>query len=341
MKSIEIHNYKRAMERIDHLAKPVGSLGRLEDLAARLSDIYGTLSPSITGSALIVMCADNQVVEEGVAAAPQVVTLIQSKNIAEGKSAVGVMAKVAGAKIYAVDIGINAPKEDVPDCLISRKIRLGAGNISKELAMTRQEAERAIATGMEIAQLAINQGANLLALGEMGIGNTTPATAITSLYSGIAPHEIVGIGANLPESLLPNKANVIARALELHLPNPKDPIDVLSKIGSLEIAGMAGVALAGVKYRVPVIVDGYISTAAAIIAKEIEPKVVDYLIPSHASHEKGARTATELLGIQPYFDLEMRLGEGTGAMLSIPLCQQACAILCDMIRFDECGIRKV
>lgn len=338
---IKLNKYEQAMEKIAHLAKPVGSLGRLEDLAAKLSQIYDTLQPVITGKALLVMCADNQVVEEGVAAAPQVVTLLQSKNIAEGKSAVGVMAAVAGAKVYAVDLGINVPAEQIPSCIIPKKIRMGAGNIRRERAMSREEAKQAISVGMEIARNAIDLGANLLAVGEMGIGNTTPATAITAVYSGHDPYEIVGIGANLPENLLPNKAQVISDAIALHRPNTHDPIDVLSKIGSLEIAGMIGVMLAGVKYRVPVILDGYISTAAAIIAKEMDAEVVNYLIPSHASHEKGAKIASQLLGIRPYFDLEMRLGEGTGAMLSISLCEQACAIMCNMISFDESGIDKV
>lgn len=341
MNEITVDYYRRATEKLDHLAKPIGSLGRLESLAARLSAIYKTLEPRVNGKALIVMCADNHVVEEGVAAAPQVVTLLQSKNIAEGRSAVGVMAATAGAKTYTVDIGINASQDQIPDSIISRKIRYGAGNIRKEPAMTREEAKRAIEIGREIAERAICEGANLLAVGEMGIGNTTPATAITAVYGGLSPSEIVGIGANLPEALLPNKARVISDAIALHQPNPNDALDVLSKVGSLEIGGMAGVMLAGLANNVPVILDGYISTAAALIAKGMNEDVVRILVPSHASREKGARTAENLLGIQPYFDLEMRLGEGSGAVLSFALCEQACNILCNMISFDECGIDKV
>lgn len=328
--------YQKGLEKQRSLVKPLGSLGRLEELSARLCGIFETDTPIITGKALIVICADNRVTEENVAQAPQSVTRIQGANIAEYRSGAGTLAKASGAKTYVVDLGINFDEEipGIENC----KIRKGAGNISKEPAMTREELTRAIETGKTFAKKAYEEGANLIAIGEMGIGNTTPATAVLSVLTGCDPHEIVGVGANFPVELLSHKADVIAKAIRVNLPDPNQILDVLSKVGCFEIAGMTGVILGAYEEKAAVILDGFISTVAAIAACKINPKVKDILIPSHASAEKSASLASETLGIKPFFDLEMRLGEGSGAVLSMNLCEMAVAVLNHMKTFDELGV---
>lgn len=329
-------HYIQGLEKQKTLVKPLGSLGRLEELSARLCGIFGTAKPAVTGKALIVMCADNNVASENIASAPQSVTRIQSENIAAYRSGAGTLAKQAGARIYAVDIGINS--ESKVTGLIDRKIKKGANNIAAGAAMTRSEAIAAIETGKEIARLAYKNGANLIAIGEMGIGNTTPATAMLSVLSGRAPSEIVGPGANFPTELLAHKAEVIQRAIRVNSPDPSDITDVLAKVGCFEIAGMAGVVLGAYEVDAALILDGFISTLAGITAVRINPAAADILIPSHASAEKSSALACEILGKKPYFDLEMRLGEGSGAVLSFHLCEMACAMLNNMKTFDELGV---
>lgn len=331
-----IDYYQKGLEKQKSLVKPLGSLGRLEELSARLCGIFETDTPIITGKALIVLCADNHVTEEHVAQAPQSVTRIQGANIAEYRSGAGTLAKAAGANIYTVDLGINWD-EEIPG-IRNCKIKKGADNIAKGPAMTEEELENAIETGKSFAKIAYREGANLIAIGEMGIGNTTPATAVLSVLSGRNPHEIVGAGANFPEELLSHKADVIERAIHINRPDPECILDVLSKVGCFEIAGMAGVILGAYEVKAAVILDGFISTVAAVAACRINPKVKDILIPSHASAEKSASLASEMLGIRPYFDLEMRLGEGSGAVLSMHLCEMAIAVLCNMKTFEELGV---
>lgn len=328
--------YLKGLEKQKTLVKPLGSLGRLEELSARLCGIFGKDTPKITGKALVVICADNNVTEEDIAQAPQSVTRIQGANIAEYRSGAGTLAKASGAKIYAVDLGINWD-EEIPG-IHNCKIKKGADNISKGPAMTEEELERAIDIGKIFAKKAFDDGANLIAIGEMGIGNTTPATAVLSVLTDRNPHEIVGVGANFPTELLSHKADVIKRAIRVNHPNPDSIRDVLAKVGCFEIAGMAGVILGAYEVKAAVILDGFISTVAAVAACKINPKVKEILIPSHASAEKSASLASELLGIRPYFDLEMRLGEGSGAILSMHLCEMAVAVLNNMKTFDELGV---
>ncbi len=333
------NHYDAALEKQKTLIKPLGSLGRLEELSARLCGIFAVSKPVITGKALIVMCADNNVTEENVASAPQSVTKIQSQNIADYRSGAGTLAKCAGAKIYAVDIGINSDKKI--DGLIERRIKNGASNIARAAAMTTSEAIRAIEIGKEMAHMAYRNGANLIAVGEMGIGNTTPAAAMLAVISGKDPSEVVGIGANFPKELLKHKADVVRRAIKVNAPNPDDILDVLAKIGCFEIAGMAGVILGAYEAGAAVLLDGFISTIAGITAVRINPAASDILIPSHASAERSAALASELLGIKPYFDLEMRLGEGSGAVLSFHLCEMAAAMLNNMKTFNELGVSVI
>ncbi len=328
-----------AKHRIDNLIKPQRSLGKLEDIAIQLSGITGELHPKVDNKAIIVMAADNGVCKEGVSPAPQEVTQMMTSYIANGVSGVCALASQAGADVITVDIGVNGELNYKK--IINKKVKQGTDNITEGPAMTREEAIKAIEVGIEIALEQIGKGKNILGTGEMGIGNTTTSTAILSVVSGIEPKDITGVGANLPEEQLVNKINVIKKAIDINKPNKEDGIDIVSKVGGLDIAGMAGVMIGGAAYKVPVIVDGYISTAAAIIATTIEPKVKDYLICSHASHEKGAAKASNFLGFNPPLDMDMRLGEGSGAALMFNIVEAATFMSKKMITFEEAGIGVV
>ncbi len=325
--------------RVDNLVKPQGSLGALEEIAIKLSGIYATTTPKIFKKAVIVMCADNGVCSEGIASAPPIVTLIQSLNIAKGVSGVGALAKASNAKVYTVNIGINS--DEIHPTLIHKKIMNGTQNIAKGHAMTRDQVIAAIETGMDLVTLAVREGHNLIATGEMGIGNTTTSTAILSILSGQNPTELTGVGANFPVEKLAHKAQVIEQSIRSKTIDEKDPIDILSAVGGLDIAGLTGVMLGGAIHRVPVIIDGYISTVAALLACKLNPDVKAYLFPSHASEEKSAALATELLGMKPFLNLNMRLGEGSGSVLAFNIIEAACTMLNDMITFEEAGIGVV
>lgn len=327
----------KARQRVDNLIKPPKSLGKLEELAVQLSGITKDLFPTIDHKAVIVMAADHGVYEEGVTSNPQEVTFAQTLNIAKGITGVGTIAKVSGAKIVTVDIGV---KVDIPSDanVIIRKIKKGAGNIAKGPAMTREEAIKALEVGIEIANAEIQKGVNLLGTGEMGIGNTTPSTAILSVLGNCDPKEITGKGAGLGKGGISRKTEVIQNAIALNRPNPTDGIDILAKVGGLEIGGMAGVMLAAAANRVPVVVDGLISTASALIATTIEPKVKDYLITSHVTDEPGGKLASKLLGKEPMLKMNMCLGEGSGAALAFPIIEAACSMMKNMPTFEEVGM---
>ncbi|RKD23602.1 nicotinate-nucleotide-dimethylbenzimidazole phosphoribosyltransferase [Caminicella sporogenes DSM 14501] len=327
---------EKAKERVDNLIKPPGSLGRLEEIVIQLAGITGEIYPKVDKKAVIVMAADHGVFEEGVVVFPQEVTEIQTKNMARGVTGVCALAKYVGADVVPVDIGV---KVDINEPgVINKKVKYGTDNMAKGPAMSREEAIRALEVGIEVAEEQIKKGKNILATGEMGICNTTPSAAIVSVIGGYDPFEVTGIGANFPVDKLKYKAGVVKRAIEVNSPNPKDGIDVLAKVGGLEIAGMAGVMLAGAANRIPVVVDGFISSAAALIACTIEPKTKNFLIPSHASKEKGAIYASELLGLKPMLYMDMRLGEGTGAVLALSLIESATYMNNEMITFAEAGI---
>lgn len=327
----------KAGQRVDSLIKPPKSLGKLESIAVQLSGITGELFPAIDQKAIVVMAADHGVYEEGVTSNPQEVTFAQTLNIAKGLTGVGVIAKVTGAKIVTVDVGV---KVDIPDNagVIHRKIKRGTDNMMKGPAMTREEAIQSIEVGIEIATMEVQKGVNLLGTGEMGISNTTPSTAILSVLAGCDPQEITGRGAGLGQGGLAHKIEVIRNAIAVNQPDPTDAIDVLAKVGGLEIGGMAGVMLAAAANRVPVVVDGYISTASALIAAALEPKVKDYLITSHATDEPGGKKASELLGKEPMLKMDMCLGEGSGAALAFPIIDAACSMMKNMPTFEEVGM---
>lgn len=332
---------------IDQLVKPQGSLGAIEAIAVQLAGIQRTPHPAIEKKAVVVMCADHGVCAEGVASAPQIVTLIQAQNIAAGVTGVGAFAKANGADVFVIDIGMDIDK--TPEPLRSKSVRRGTGNISIEPAMSYDEAVRALEVGIEAAGRCKEAGYQVIATGEMGIGNTTPSTALLCALTGKTPAELTGPGANLPEAALPRKIHAIERALERYesvrtscdLTNYDDTLFLLSQLGGLDIAGMAGTMIGGAALGMPVIIDGFISTVAALIACTLCPDVKAYLFPSHASSEKSAALASDQLGLKPYLNLQMRLGEGSGAVLMFPILEAACAMVSEMITFEAAGIGVV
>ena len=328
---------EKARERVDNLIKPPNSLGRLEDIAIQLAGITRNLYPAIDQKAIITLAADHGVYEEGISSNPQEVTLAQTLLIQKGFPGVCAIGRVSGANVIAVDIGV---KGEIPDDagVINRKIKNGTSNMAKGPAMSREEAVRSIEVGIEMANQEVKKGINLLGTGEVGIGNTTASTAILSVLANCEPLEITGKGAGVGEGGIEHKAAVIRKAIEMNKPNPNDGIDVLAKVGGLEIGGMAGVMLGAAANRIPVVVDGYISAVAALIAASIEPIAKEYFIASHASLEPGARLANELLGIEPLLSMDMCLGEGSGAALAFPIIDAAVSMMKHMATFDEVGM---
>lgn len=323
--------------RVDALIKPPKSLGSLEDIAVQLAGITSDVYPNVAKKSVIVMAGDHGVYDEGISSNPQEVTHMQTCLFPQQLTGVCAIAKVANAEVIAVDIGVKGaiPKDAG---VIDRKIKDGTDNMAKGPAMTREEAVKAVEVGIEIAIEQIEKGVNLLGIGEMGIGNTTPATAIVSVFGDINPAEITGKGAGVGEGGISHKAAIIRKSIELNKPNATDGIDVLGKVGGLEIAGMTGVILAAAANRIPVVIDGYISTAAALIAHSLEPKSKDYMIPSHLSLEPGAKKACELLGIKPFIHMNMCLGEGSGGALFFPIIDAACSMVKNMATFEEVGM---
>ncbi len=324
---------KNAKEKVDVLIKPRGSLGKLENLFIKLCSIYKTDKPRIKKRAVVVCVGDHKIIEENVATSNKDITLIQANNMTKGVTGVCALSKPFGADVFVVDVGIDGDVDN--ENIIQKKVKRGANNFLKEPAMTKEETILAIEAGMSVLNDLVDKGYNIIATGEMGIGNTTPSTAIVSIYANTHPKNVVGVGANLPEDLLSHKANVINSAIIKHKPNILDPLDVLSKVGGLEIAGIVGVMLAGASCGIPIIVDGLISSAAAIIACEISKDVKDYLIGSHKSADKGFKSASEVLNIETYLDMEMRLGEGSGAVLMFPIVDAAISMESEMITFEE------
>lgn len=326
----------RAQQHIDGLLKPPGSLGRLEALAVQLAGMPGLKgTPQVQEKAILVMCADHGVWHEGVAISPQVVTAIQAGNMVRGNTGVCVLARLAGAKVHIIDTGIDA---DPLDGLINMKVARGSGNIAREAAMTATQAQALLLETMRYTRELASQGVTLFGVGELGMANTTPAAAVVSVLTGSDPQEVVGIGANLPASQLGHKAEVVRQAIALNQPDPQDGLDVLTKVGGFDLLGMTGVMLGAASCGLPVVLDGFLSYASALAACRIAPEVKPYLIPSHLSAEKGARIALANLGLEPYLNMEMRLGEGSGAALAMQLVDAACAIYNEMGTLAESNI---
>jgi len=328
---------QKAVARLNNLTKPIGSLGVLEDLVIQLAGITGDVMPKVENKMVIVMAGDHGVVEEGVSCAPQSVTPQMVYNFLNGGAGINVLSRCAGAQVKVIDVGVADPTLNNAN-LISRKVRLGTANMAKGPAMSREEALQAIQVGIEVAEGKIDSGINLLATGEMGIGNTTPSSAILGVYSDVTLSTIVGRGVGLNDEGVLNKIKVIETALMVNKPNPADPIDVLSKVGGLEIAGMTGLFLGAAVRKVPIVIDGFISGAAALIAYKIAPQVKDYMIASHLSEEPGHKLVLEAIGKEPMLRMRLRLGEGTGAALAFNIIEAATRIMSEMATFEEAGV---
>ncbi|WHY83910.1 nicotinate-nucleotide--dimethylbenzimidazole phosphoribosyltransferase [Neobacillus novalis] len=321
---------------INTLTKPVGSLGRLEEIAIELAKMKNEAFPSVTPPGVLVFAADHGITEEGVSSYPQAVTAQMVLNFLSGGAAINVFSRQIGASLNIIDIGVAQDIEH--SSLINQKVRYGTGNFYREDAMTREEAENAISVGYEQGQDMINNGAKCLILGEMGIGNTSASSAILAVLSNSDIASLVGTGTGISQETLLHKVAVIHESLQKRNPNPEDPIDIISKVGGLEIAGMTGAMLAAASNRVPVLLDGFICTIAGLLAKEISPNSADYMIVTHQSVEPGHQLAISLLGKKPILDLGLRLGEGTGAAIAYPLIQSATLMLKEMATFDSAGV---
>ena len=322
---------------LDRLTKPPGSLGRMEELARRLAEISGRCPPSVRHAVIFTLAGDHGVVEAGVSAYPQIVTAQMVENFLRGGAAVNVLARHVGARVVVADLGVASP---LPDHGLLRSHPIGAGtaDMTRGPAMTREQAVAAIEAGIALVEGERALGLDLAATGEMGIGNTTAASAVTAAFTGAPAAAVVGPGTGVDEEGRKRKIAAVARALEVNRPDPADGLDVLAKVGGFEIAGLVGVVLAAAAHRVPVVVDGFPAGAAALAAVRIKPEAREYLLASHRSSEPGHRHVLEALGLEPYLDLGMRLGEGTGAALCIGLAQAAVRLLTEMATFKSAGV---
>jgi len=326
-----------AKARQDQLTKPPGSLGRLESLSIQLAGITAQPQPRVDRKAIIVLAADHGIVDEGVSAYPSEVTAQMVLNFLGGGAAINVLARQAGARVIVADLGVAADLPVHPD-LLDHKIARRTASFLQGPAMSREQAAQSILTGLQIVTAEADRGLDLVATGEMGIGNTTPASAIAAVYTGLPVAEVTGRGTGVDDEGLARKVRVIEEALDLHQPNPADPLGVLAAVGGFEIGAIAGVCLGAAGRRLPVIVDGFISAAGALIAAALCPAAKDYFVASHLSVERGHGPVWELMELQPLLDLDLRLGEGTGAVLSMHLAEAACRILSEMATFGEAGV---
>lgn len=325
----------------DAIAKPLDGFGRFESITARIGAIQGTADIEISSRALLIMCADNGIVEEGVSQSGQEVTAIVTENMTRGQSSVCKMAKKAGVDIKVIDIGINADIKGAGSVeFLDRKVAYGTRNFLKEPAMTEQETLAAIQIGIELAEDCKRAGYHILAIGEMGIGNTTTSSAIAAAMLGCGSEEIAGKGAGLSDEGLSCKRKVIKTALEKYNLMDAEPMTILATVGGLDIAGLAGICIGGAVSGIPIVLDGVISAVAALAAERMAPGVKDYLIPSHTSREPAAKRIMEELGLYPVIDGEMALGEGTGAVMMFPLLELALSVYGQRTEFEDIGIEK-
>ena len=325
-----------AKRRWDAVAHPLNSLGMLETDVIRIAGMTGSPYIDISKRAVVVMCADNGVVEEGVTQTGQEVTALVTENMSTGDTSVCRMSHVAGADVIPVDIGVARPVKDGK--IRQKNIRRGTANMTQGPAMTREEAERAILTGVELVGELKKQGYRLLATGEMGIGNTTTSSAVVSVLLRQEPADVTGRGAGLSTEGLRLKIRAIETAIAVNRPDPADGLDVLHKVGGLDIAGLAGVFLGGAYHHIPVLVDGFISSAAALVAASLCPGVKDYMLGSHASNEPAGKLVLEALGLTPFLYAGMCLGEGTGAVAVMPLLDMGLAVYREMCTFEATNI---
>ncbi len=329
----------QAQARLDNKTKPLGSLGRLEEFARRFAAITGSLEPDTTRKIIYTFAGDHGVTEEGISAFPREVTRQMVLNFIGGGAGVNVLARHGGIDVRVVDIGVDHYFGLVPG-LITRKIAMGTANFTKGPAMTREQTVAALEAGIEFANTGAQEGVAMIGTGEMGIGNTTPSSAIIAALSGKPAREVTHRGTGINDAALENKVRVIERGIEVNRPDPNDPIDVLAKVGGLEIAGIAGLVLGCAANRIPVVVDGFISTAGALIASELNSHVKEYIFAAHKSVEIGHAIMLERIGAEPILDLGMRLGEGTGAALAMGIIEAGVKVLKEMATFDQAGVAE-
>ncbi|MFH1247960.1 MAG: nicotinate-nucleotide--dimethylbenzimidazole phosphoribosyltransferase [Candidatus Omnitrophota bacterium] len=330
---------KLAQNRLDNLTKPRGSLGRLEEIAKLIVGITGKENPQLNNKVIFTLACDHGVTEEGVSAYPQEVTVQMVYNFLNGGAGINVLARHVGARVIVVDIGVAADLKPDPR-LVIKKIGYGTKNMVKGLAMTRAQAVECIETGIEIFEAELEKGIDMVGTGEMGIGNTTPSSAITAVFTKRPVEELTGRGAGIDDAGLKNKIAIIKKALGTNNPDLNDAIDVLSKVGGFEIGGLAGIILAAASRKIPVVIDGFISGAAALIAYALAPEVKDYMIAAHCSVEKGHRAILDYIGLNPLLDFDLRLGEGTGAALAISIVEASVKILTQMATFQSASVSQ-
>lgn len=334
---LDVDAMRRAEKHLTRLTKPPGSLGRLEALAIQLAGISGDPQATFPDKRVVVMAADHGVVKEGVSAYPQEVTAQMVRNFLEGGAAINVLARQAGARVVCVDIGVAADLEGVAG-LVSKKIAWGTNNMRQEPALSPDLVERAVETGAQVAFELAEDGVDLLATGEMGIGNTTASSATLAALTGKPVSDVVGFGTGIEEEQWRRKVRVIEESLDRWRPNPGDVVDVLSKVGGLELCGLAGLILGAAAKSIPIVIDGFISTVAALCAVRVCPAAQPYLIASHRSAEPGHAVALAELGLEPMLNADMRLGEGTGAALLFPIIDATQAIMREMATFSSAGV---
>lgn len=343
-----------AAARAAELAIPAGSLGRILALSVRLAGIQRTLAPTFPRKAVVVMAGDHGVVGRGVSAFPPEVTPQMVANFVRGRAAINALAASAGARVVVTDVGVAAdlhaavglrPVTTVAEAaatgaVLHRRVRPGTDDLSSGPAMTRGQAVAALEAGIDVVEGLAAEGLDLVATGDMGIGNTTPSSALACVLTGRAPREVTGRGTGIDDPALERKTRVVQEALACNRPDGGDPLGALAAVGGLEIAGIAGVMLGAAAAGIPVLVDGFISTAGALVACALAPAARDYLIAAHRSLEPGHRVMLEHLELDPLLDLDLRLGEGTGAALAMPLVDGAAALLATMATFAEAGVAK-
>ena len=333
---LDIDAMEQARVRQQQLTKPAGSLGRLEELAIQMAGIRQNPVPVIERKAVIVMAGDHGVTSEGVSAYPSVVTSQMVHNFLRGGAAINALARHAGASVIVVDVGVAAEMQH-PD-LLSRKVASGTANMTTGPAMTREQMLEAILVGSGVLDTLVGQGIEMVATGDMGIGNTTASSAITAALTRTPAALVTGHGTGIDDEQLAHKVRVIELSLARNAPDPRDPLDVLMKVGGLEIAGLVGVIVAAASQRVPVVIDGFISGAAALVAVELQPAIGAYLFAGHSSVEPGHRVILDRLGLAPLLDLKLRLGEGTGAVLAMNVIEAALHAHREMATFAEAGV---
>ena len=339
IKPLDENAMAMAKMRQDNLTKPQGSLGQLETISIQVSGIRRNPRPRITHKVIFTLAGDHGVTKEGVSAYPSEVTPQMVYNFLRGGAAINVLARQVGARVIVADLGIASALERHLQ-LKGKKVALGTHNMAEGPAMSREEAIRSIEAGIELVEEELPKGIDILGTGDMGIGNTTASSAITTALTGADVTTVTGRGTGLDDEGWKRKVKVIEKTLKINRPNPKDAIDVLSKVGGFEIGGITGVILAGARYHIPVVIDGFISGAAALIATSLSPKVKSYLIASHQSVEQGHKIILEYLGLKPLLNLDLRLGEGTGAALGIFLVEASLKILDEMATFAEAGVSE-